>query len=123
MDLQKHFGFLSEWKVIGPFDNTGNQGFETAYPPELKIDLAAEYDGKQGKVRWQDYVTTHKYGMVDMNQPCGKLKEVTAYATTDFFSDRARAVELAARRQEFLEGLVERQAALRPRRVPHQRGD
>lgn len=94
VDLQKHFGFLSEWKVIGPFDNTGNKGFEAAYPPELKIDLAAEYDGKKGKVRWQDYVATHKYGMVDMNQPCGKLKEVTAYATTDFYSDRARTVEL-----------------------------
>jgi hypothetical protein len=94
VDLQKHFGFLAEWKVVGPFDNTDNQGFETAYPPELKIDLAAEYDGKKGKVRWQDYVTTHKYGMVDMNQPCGKLKEVMAYATTDFYSDRARAVEL-----------------------------
>lgn len=94
VDLQKHFGFLIEWKVIGPFDNTGNQGFEMAYPPELKIDLAAEYDGKKGKVRWQDYVTTHKYGMVDMNQPCGKLKEVMAYAATDFYSDRARSVEL-----------------------------
>jgi len=94
VDLQKHFGFLTEWKVIGPFDNTGNQGFETAFPPELKIDLAAEYDGKKGKVRWQEYVTKHKYGMVDMNQPCGKLKEVTAYATTDFYSDRARPVEL-----------------------------
>ncbi len=94
VDLQKHFGFLAEWKVIGPFDNTGNQGFETAYPPELKIDLTAEYDGKKGKVRWQDYVTKHKYGMVDMNQPCGKLKEVMAYATTHFYSDRTRAVEL-----------------------------
>lgn len=94
VDLQKHFGFLTEWKVIGPFDNTGNQGFETAYPPESKIDLAAEYDGKQGKIRWQEYATKHKYGMVDMNQPCGKLKEVMAYATTDFYSDRARAVEL-----------------------------
>jgi hypothetical protein len=94
VDLQKHFGFLSEWKVIGPFDNTGNRGFETAYPPEVKIDLTAEYDGKKGKVRWQDYVTKHKYGMVDMNQPYGKLKEVTAYATTDFYSDQARPVQL-----------------------------
>ena len=34
VDLQKLFGFLTEWKVIGPFDNTGNKGFETAYPPE-----------------------------------------------------------------------------------------
>ncbi len=32
--------------------------------------------------------------MVDMNQPYGKLKEVTAYASTDFVSDRAQSVEL-----------------------------
>ena len=29
-----------------------------------------------------------------LNQPFGKLKEVTAYATTDFVSDRAQTVEL-----------------------------
>ena len=94
VDLPKHFGFLTQWKVIGPFDNTGNKGFETAFPPEQKIDFTAEYEGKTGKVRWQDYVSQHKYGMVDMNQPCGKLKEVTAYATMDFISDRAQPVEL-----------------------------
>jgi hypothetical protein len=94
VDLQKHFGFLAEWKIIGPFHNTGGKGFEAIYPPEQVIDLAAEYDGKTGKVRWRDYATTHQYGKVDMNQTYGKLKEVTAYATTDFFSDRAQAVEL-----------------------------
>ena len=94
VDLQKHFGFLTEWKVIGPFDNTGNKAFETAYPPEQQIDLAAELDGKKGKIRWQNYVTKHQFGMVDMNEPCGKLKEVMAYATTDFYADQPRAVEL-----------------------------
>jgi hypothetical protein len=94
VDLQKHFGFLTAWKVIGPFDNSGRKGFETVFPPERKIDLAAEHEGKGRKIRWQDYLTTHKYGMVDMNRPCGKLKEVVAYATTDFFSDEARPVEL-----------------------------
>lgn len=94
VDLQKHFGFLAEWQIVGPFDNTGNAGFEKAFPPEQKIDLTAEYDGKTGKVRWRNYPTTDKYGMVDLNQPYGKLKEVVAYATTDFYSDRAQSVEL-----------------------------
>ena len=94
VDLLSHFGFLTQWKIIGPFDNTGNRGFETLYPPEQKIDLAAEHDGKVGKVRWSDYTTNHKYGMVDLNRPYGKLKAVLAYATMDFHSDRARAVEL-----------------------------
>ena len=94
VDLQKLFGFLAAWKVIGPFDNTGAKGFEIVYPPEEKIDFAAQYDGKTGQVRWTDYVTKHKHGMVDMNQSCGKLKGVLAYATTDFISDRAQSVEL-----------------------------
>lgn len=94
VELVQHFGFLTQWQVIGPFDNSGRRGFETAFPPETKIDLTAEYDGKGRKVRWQSYTTTHEYGMVDMNKPCGKIKEVTAYAVTDFFSDTARAVEL-----------------------------
>ena len=94
VDLQKHFGFLAEWQIIGPFDNTGNAGFEKAFPPEQKIDLTAEHDGKTGKVRWKSYTSNHKYGMVDLNQPYGKLKEVVAYATTDFHSDRAQSVEL-----------------------------
>ena len=94
VDLQKHFGFLSSWKIIGPFDNAGNLGFENVYPPEQKIDPGAELDGKSGKVQWQDYITRHKYGMVDMNQPYGKLRDAVAYATTDFYSDRAQSVEL-----------------------------
>lgn len=94
VDLLKHFGFISEWQIIGPFDNAGNNGFTNAFPPELKIDFTAEHEGKTGKVRWKDYTTTHKYGMVDMNQPFGKLKEVTAYATAEFFSPQSQSVEL-----------------------------
>jgi hypothetical protein len=94
VDLQKHFGFLAEWKVIGPFDNTGGKGFDAVYPPEQKIDLAAEHAGKTGPVRWRDYATSDEYGKVDMNQPYGKLKDVAAYATTEFFSKEARPAEL-----------------------------
>jgi hypothetical protein len=94
VDTLKLFGFLTQWKIIGPFDNTGRKGFDSVYPPEQKIDLAAEHDGKTSKVKWRDYVVTDKYGKVDMNQAYGKLKEVTAYATTDFVSDRPQSLEL-----------------------------
>jgi hypothetical protein len=93
-DLAKLFGFLTHWKIIGPFDNAGRAGFDKVYPPEQKIDFSAEYEGKSAKLQWRDYVATQKYGKVDMNQPYGKLKEVTAYATTDFISDREQKVEL-----------------------------
>ena len=41
------------WQYIGPFDNTGQKGFDTVYPPEKEINLKAEYDGKGGKVGWK----------------------------------------------------------------------
>lgn len=94
VDLPRHFGFLTHWKVIGPFDNTDLRGFQTAYPPEEKVDLNAEYDGKLGKVRWQDHVTSHDYGILDLNGPLGTHKGVTGYAWTEFNAAEAQPAEL-----------------------------
>src|SRR5262249_53694169 len=55
VSIAEHFGFLTDWYVIGPFDARGQQGFRTAYPPEEKVDLSAELAGKAGTVKWQRY--------------------------------------------------------------------
>jgi hypothetical protein len=94
VDLRRHLGFLVSWKVIGPFDNTGGQGFEAVFPPEEEVDLAAVYPGKSGDVRWQDFTSRHELGLVDVNQVCGALKEVTAYAYAEFMSATSRPAEL-----------------------------
>src|SRR5262249_44839944 len=45
---------LGKWYVCGPFDNSGQRGFDAVYPPEQKIDLAAKYPGKNGvEVAWR----------------------------------------------------------------------
>lgn len=93
-DLLSVLGFLARWRVIGPFDNTGGSGFERVFPPETALDFAATYDGKAGKVQWTETGATNEYGIVDLNRPCGKLKEVTAYACTEFESEHAQAAEL-----------------------------
>ena len=94
VDLPRHFGFLMNWKTIGPFENKGRKGFGVAYPPEKELKLTAQYEGTEGAVKWQDYQTNHDYGMVDINQPYGMLKEVLAYAVTDFNSATEQEVEL-----------------------------
>jgi hypothetical protein len=94
VSLPSVFGWVTDWKVIGPFDNKDRAGFEKVFPPEQGIDLAAEYDGLNGKVKWQDFKTTDDYGMVDLNKPFGSLKEVTGYAYAEFHADKARPVEL-----------------------------
>lgn len=95
LDLPKHFGFLSHWHLIASFDNTERKGFDTAFPPENEIDLAATYTGKEDKeVKWQEYATSDDYGMVDFNTPFSPLKEVLGYAYTEYESGEARDAEL-----------------------------
>jgi hypothetical protein len=46
---------IGKWHYCGPFDNTNRIGFNTRYPPELGIDLKAEYAGKNGvKAAWKE---------------------------------------------------------------------
>lgn len=94
VDLPGVFGWLMSWQVIGPFDNTQRAGYEVAFPPEGGFRPDAEYAGKDGKIRWQSYTTTNEYGLINLNQPLGALKEVTGYACTEFVADRAQPAEL-----------------------------
>ncbi|MFA6543496.1 MAG: hypothetical protein WCS99_03670 [Limisphaerales bacterium] len=94
VDLPRHFGFLTHWKLIGSFDNAKLAGFDTAYPPEKELNLAAEYDGKLGRARWVEVATANDYGMVDFNRPFGDLKGVAGYAFTEFNAATARSAEL-----------------------------
>lgn len=100
VDLPKHFGFLMKWHVIGPFDNTKREGFDTVFPPEKEIKLNAGYEGKpddKGQpqtVKWQPYETQHEQGKLDFNKPLGMLKQTTAYAYTIFNAPEARDAEI-----------------------------
>lgn len=94
VDLRQTFGWVTKWKLVGPFDNTGNAGFAREYPPEQQLDWTAEYEGKTGRVKWVEYETKSDYGLVDFNQPLGSLKEVAGYAVAEFWSDTARTAEI-----------------------------
>ncbi|MCH5374931.1 MAG: hypothetical protein JJ992_13225, partial [Planctomycetes bacterium] len=94
VDLPKHFGFVTTWKLIAPFDNVNMLGFDVAYGPEVDLDPEAEYAGKEGTVRWVDYSTDDPYGNVDLNKALGRFKGAIAYAYADFYSRVPRDVEL-----------------------------
>ncbi len=48
-------GQITRWKVIGPFDNEGGNGFDTEYPPEKEYDPEALYPGKVRDVGWRNF--------------------------------------------------------------------
>jgi len=94
VDLPKHFGFLMDWKLIAPFTNVERKGFDTVFPPEEKIDLAAVYPGKNGDAKWTDFTSKDDYGQIDFNKPFTMLKEVTGYAYTEFESTEEREAQI-----------------------------
>ncbi|APZ96097.1 hypothetical protein [Fuerstiella marisgermanici] len=94
VDIQKHFGFLAAWKIIGPFDNKDMQGFPVEYPPEKSVDLDAEYDGQLGKVKWGEVETDNDFGMVDIARQIENYKGSVMYATTTFESDKEQSAEI-----------------------------
>jgi hypothetical protein len=47
---------MGNWKICGPFENAGNSGVDTAYPPEKELKFDATYRGKSDtKAAWKDY--------------------------------------------------------------------
>lgn len=94
VDLQRHFGFLTEWRVIGPFDNKEEKGYAVIYPPEELLDLQGEYDGQLGKVRWEPISTTDDFGIIDIASQISNHKGSLMYLTTTFSSTDDRTVEI-----------------------------
>ena len=94
VNLQRHFGFLAQWQIIGPFDNRELKGFATAYAPESTIELDKTLSGQLGDVTWQEIRTDDDYGTVDIAKQVKNYKGSVMYLTTEFVSDTAQKLEL-----------------------------
>lgn len=95
VDLAAHFGFVREWRLASPFDNTAGSQFKTVYPPEKGVDFTAMYKGKNGAdVGWKEYATKDSYGVIDLNKAIGKEKGVVAYACALIDSPVDRPVQV-----------------------------
>lgn len=94
-DVAHQLGFITQWKVVGPFNNRANQGFcRMTYPPEQKIDLDATYEGLDQQVSWQPVLSQNPLGLVDLTQVYGQKAYVIAYAFTQIKSPTSKNVQL-----------------------------
>lgn len=95
VDLTKHFGLITEWQLIGPFENKNQAKFNEVYPPEKEIDLSATYGGMDGaKVKWQKHISEEDEGIVDLNKALSNHKGAITYAYAEFNSDDAKEVDV-----------------------------
>lgn len=97
VDLQKHYGVVAHWYLVGPFDHRKGIGWDVAYPPEKALDVTAAYRGTDGAaVQWVEHTTADPRGLVDLNKVLGKHKGAVAYACAHVDAPAARIVELRA---------------------------
>ena len=99
---------MIDWYIVGPFDNTGGEQFETAYPPESLSLQAYEdivsgdvgtMDGKSGKIAWKKVQAKATNGDVALNDEIQKLRDVLGYGATVFVSDGPQQVDVRLRLQ------------------------
>src|SRR5262249_2618967 len=93
-DMHKHFGIISDWMLVGPFDSTKGNGYPKSYPPETKVDLAATCKGKEAEVKWQAHKTSEPLGVVDLNKAIGKHKDACAYAFAAVEAEKPMPAEI-----------------------------
>jgi hypothetical protein len=95
VNIIEHMGFLHRWYLLGPFDAPGFSGYQMSFPPEKKVDLAAEYTGKDGtSIRWQASQSADRLGQLNLIQAIAPVKEAVGYAYAEFHSPRDQDVQL-----------------------------
>ncbi len=97
VDLTTHFGFVTQWHVVGPFNNVKGVGFNAVYPPEKGVDLKATYTSKdKEEIRWKPVLSKKELGLVDLNDEIGKLKGAVGYGYATVESPTERPIDLRA---------------------------
>ncbi|MCA9576969.1 MAG: DUF3857 domain-containing protein [Polyangiales bacterium] len=91
-------GFVTDWQVIGPFDNEGRAGFAAEQPPEAArtapFDASARYRGREREVGWRTYPNVSEAGYVNFDAVFRPYENTCGFAVTTVHADRARPVSL-----------------------------
>jgi len=104
--IRDRLGFITDWQIIGPFENERGGGFATAYGPEKEIDLAATYDGKERPVSWRPLPPAAPTGLISLNNLFRPNDQCLAYALCFVDSDRDRKAALRTGSDEAIKVFV-----------------
>jgi len=94
----EELGYVTRWRVIGPFDNEGKSGFDTESPPEAARmqapDLQTSYPGRERPVRWRNYPDIARRGYVSFGGLMRPRENACGLAETFVYSEKAQALSL-----------------------------
>ena len=95
VDVPAQLGLVVDWWLLGPFAAPGFSGFDQVFPPEERVDLAAEYTGADGQpIRWLRHHTDDPLGLVNLVQGVAPAAEAVGYAYAELDAPRDMPVQL-----------------------------
>lgn len=103
IDQSKQFGFITEWRLIGPFDNVGTVNFEKSFAVESdwvngsvkeEYEGKKEVDGKKINVKWIAETTKNEEGIVELATIFANEKGCVVYAEAEFNSEKDQDADL-----------------------------
>jgi hypothetical protein len=78
--IEPYRNFITDWLVAGPFNDPDGKGLEIEYAPETKVDPAAKYEGRGGKViKWQK--VSNPKGIIVLDDLFNPKDNLVAYGT------------------------------------------
>ncbi|HYF03001.1 MAG TPA: tetratricopeptide repeat protein, partial [Patescibacteria group bacterium] len=94
---EKHFAemnAITDWKIVGPFDNVSASGIEKVFPPEGEFQSNAEYKGRNGiPAPWITPAAMRRDRWVDFERYY-YIEDGVAYANTFVYSPQKQKVHM-----------------------------
>lgn len=91
-------GYVTTFRIAGPFDNEGKAGFDRELGPEARPaappDLEAQWPGRERAVGWRPYRDVSSFGYVDLDSHLRPNANACAIAETVVRSERAQPLTL-----------------------------
>jgi uroporphyrinogen decarboxylase len=85
-------GQVTDWRLLGPFDNTNNAGFHAVLSPEKATGAEAVHSGKDGRpLQWKPYHGANASGYVNLAQTISPEPWCVTYASCEIYSPEERA--------------------------------
>ncbi len=95
---------INAWWIVGPFDNPSPGDLGSAKPPEARLELDADYEGRDGRrIRWREVRRGPEAGSSPLGENYvdlaalfgGKVRDAVAYAMTNLVAPEEMDVVLA----------------------------
>lgn len=88
------YSSVTDFLILGMFDNTNNDGMYRTYGPELDFGHSAQYDGRSWKIVDESAIVGDVIPVryIDLTKHFGPICDVTAYAVTYIHTEAPRSL-------------------------------